>query len=169
MRRQGDSEVYPGPIDTHLHCRSKQLCIRRGARTADLVGDYQVPCLSDDESAPAKPMLNTVRAFRCSSHASIFRSTFTMPSPVSRSATAGWDSRASSASSRLRAATTRIGASVGLDVAMLSEPFDGAFQRGLDRGLGQPQLTNSFRCVEPHLVPRKLYAFERDVRLPASD
>src|SRR2546427_6607641 len=92
-----------------------------------------------------------------------------MPSPVSSSARAGWDLRASPASSRLKAATTRIGASARLDVAMFSEPFDGAFQRVLDWVLAQPQLTNSFRRVKPHLMPRKLYTFERDVRLATSN
>src|SRR5882672_2588868 len=52
---------------------------------------------------------------------------------------------------------------------MFSIPFDGALQRAFDGIPGQTEFANSLRRVEPHLVPRELHAFERNVGLPASD
>src|SRR5436190_518932 len=52
---------------------------------------------------------------------------------------------------------------------MFSKPPDGTLQRSLDRVPRKTEFANSLRRVEPHLVPRELHAFERNVGLPASD
>src|ERR1041384_2360348 len=114
-------------------------------------------------------MLNTALALRCSSQSSTLRSALAIPSPVSSNSSSGCGLALSACSSRPSAATTRIGKTLVLDIAMLLEPDDRVLESHFDWVLRKTQFANCLGSIEPHLVARHLHAFQWNIGLAASN